>query len=64
MEVRVKLETYGIYQCCKECGARIESDTNICLTSYPARYYYQCKECGYRGISVLSPRIEYKVIEG
>ena len=32
---------------CPECGEAIYRDTSVVLTSFPAKYHYTCKKCGW-----------------
>lgn len=34
---------------CPECGTYLHKRTDIVLTSYPAKYIYECPKCGFSG---------------
>lgn len=49
-----------IYKQCPHCGAIMEKDTDVVLTSNPPQYRYHCK-CGFAEFDVYPPARTYKV---
>lgn len=41
---------------CPKCGVFVNFDSQVVLTSYPAKYMYMCPMCGWSGTSFKSWR--------